>query len=182
MKDRKLFLVNMATIGEVFDKQLSDSLLEVYWRILEPFDDSECLTIFKRIVIELKFFPKPAEMVSMLRGTGEERAINAWLEALGAVKRFGNYQSVKFSDPAIHSVIQSMGGWPQFALMSVAEEKWKQKEFERLYQVLAENPRHGKHPEYLPGEHEIRNEAMGYDVKPQIGLIGFEREKVRLIK
>ena len=112
MKDRKLFLVNMATIGEVFDKQLSDSLLEVYWRILEPFDDSECLTIFKRIVIELKFFPKPAEMVSMLRGTGEERAINAWLEALGAVKRLGNYQSVKFSDPAIHSVSQSMGGWP----------------------------------------------------------------------
>jgi hypothetical protein len=119
-------------------------------------------------------------MVNMLRGDTEERSISAWLEALGAVKRFGNYQSVKFSDPAIHSVIQSMGGWPQFALMSVAEEKWKQKEFERLSQVLAENPRHGKHPEYLPGEHEIRNEAMGYDVKPQIARIGFS-EGLKLI-
>ena len=181
MKDHKLFLVNMATLSEVFDKQLSDALLEVYWRILEPFDDSDCLSMFKRIVVELKFFPKPAEMVNMLRGDTEERSISAWLEALAAVKRFGNYQSVRFADPAIHAVIQAMGGWPRFALMEADEEKWRQKEFERLYRVLAENPR-GKHPEYLPGEHEIKNEAMGYDVKPQIGLIGFEREKVRLIK
>ena len=69
MKDHKLFLVNMATLSEVFDKQLSDALLEVYWRILEPFDDSDCLSMFKRIVVELKFFPKPAEMVNMLRVT-----------------------------------------------------------------------------------------------------------------
>lgn len=179
MKDKNAFLMNMATISEVFDKQISDSLLEVYWRILEPFDDSECMAMFKRIVIELKFFPKPAEMINLIRGDAETRAVNAWLEAVHAVKRHGNYVSVKFSDPAIHSVIEAMGGWPQFALMSVNEEKWKQKEFERLYQVLAENPRKGKHPEYLPGEHEIQNEAMGIEYPPQIARIGFgERPKL----
>lgn len=181
MKDHKLFLVNMATLSEVFDKQLSDTLLEVYWRILEPFDDSECMTIFKRIVIELKFFPKPAEFIEMLQGKKEHSATNAWLDVLGTVRRIGCYRSVRFADPIIHSVIQAMGGWPRLADMRVDDEKWKQKEFERLYQVLAENPRNGKHPEYLPGEHEIRNAAMGYDAQPQIARIGFDRE-IKLIK
>ena len=181
MKDHELFLVNMATLSEVFDKQMSDTLLEVYWRILEPFDDSDCISIFKRIVVELKFFPKPAEFVTMLRGNGEDRSINAWMDAIGAVKRFGNYRSVKFADPAIHSVIQAMGGWPQFASMTIDEEKWRQREFERLYQVLADHPR-GRHPDYLPGEHEIRNDANGHEIKAQMGLVGFERQNVRLIK
>ena len=59
--------------------------------------------------------------------------------------------------------------------MKTDEEIWKQKEFERLYNVLSKNPR-DKMPSYLPGLCEIQNTANGYDVRDEIVKIGNDKE------
>ncbi len=101
----------------------------------------------------------------------------AWIEVLETVKRVGHYQSVRFSDPVIHAVIDVMGGWVRLGDMKVDDEKWKQREFERLYEILSKNPR-DRMPEYLPGLSEIQNAASGYEVKQEIISIGNERLQI----
>jgi len=179
MKNEIKFKEYMTILCELHDRVLSDMMKDLYWKILEPFSDEQCEAAFKEIIYSNRFFPKPADFREILLGKRENKAILAWLEVLGSVARIGNYQSVKFDDPVIHSVIQAMGGWPQLCMMEKNEEKWKQKEFERLYEVIS--TREGEHPEYLPGTHEQENYRLGHDVKPDVVEIGFNN-KTKLLQ
>ena len=86
---------------------------------------------------------------------------------MATVKRIGNYQSVQFDDPVIHSTVEAMGGWQQFCSMLTEEEKWKVREFERLYVVISAR-QSANHPKYLPGTHEIINGAYGREIEPPV--------------
>jgi hypothetical protein len=135
---------------------------------LEPFPNDACIRAFHELIRSAKFFPKPAEFLEHLEARREDRAAVAWLDVVATLKRFGNYQSVRFADSVIHSAIEAMGGWVRFGLMEEKERTWKQKEFERLYQVIA--ARHGSHPPYLAGICEIENAAGGYRVPAAIDV------------
>lgn len=180
MKDEIKFKEYMATLCEIYDRSLSRLLTDLYWKILEPFTDQQCESAFKEIIYSSRFFPKPADFIEVLQGTKKTRATEAWLEALETLKRIGNYESVKFADEAIHSVIMAMGGWPEFCMMGNDEVKWKQKEFERLYEIIV--GRGGDHPVYLPGISELNNFSAGHDVKTNIVHIGFDKKKARMIQ
>jgi len=176
-QDELKFAELMAVLAEVYDDGRPPSKLkmEVYFRALEQFDIDSIGNAIKDLIYTrtTASFPKPAEIIQEIRGTTSNRATLAWVDVLETVKRVGHYQSVKFSDPVIHGVIEVMGGWIRLAGdMTTDEEKWKQREFEKLYEVLSKNPR-DKNPEYLPGWHEIHNAVTGYDIKPEVIMIGF---------
>jgi len=177
MKNKTKFREYMATLGEIHDKTISTMMLELYWKLLAKFSDAECERAFKSLIISARFFPKPVDILEAIQGKQESRATEAWLEVLGSVKRIGNYQSVRFADTAIHSAIEAMGGWPMVCQMQSAEEKWKQKEFEKLYSVISARPSNN-HPKYLPGTCELDNRAKGYDIQQEIVRIGFESVKL----
>lgn len=61
-----------------------------------------------------------------------------------------------------------MGRWVRFGLMEERDRPWKQKEFERLYPILA--ARGGNYPPYLAGICEIENAAGGYRVPAAIDV------------
>jgi len=177
MKDESKFKEYLTALCEIHDKKISPLLASLYWKVLEPFTDEQCEKAFKTLIYETRYFPKPVEFVEIIRGKNQDRATVAWLEVLDTVKHVGHYQSVQFSDPVIHSVIESMGGWVRLAGdMKADEEKWKQKEFERLYDVLSKNPR-DKMPGYLPGLCEIQNAANGYDFKAEVYQVGGQERK-----
>jgi len=171
MRDEIKFKEYLATLCELHDRTMSKLLTDLYWKVLEPFSDEECEEAFKLIIYDSKFFPKPADFREVLLGKKANKATESWLEVLGAVSKIGNYQSVKFDNPVVHSVINAMGGWPQLCMMEKADEKWKQKEFERLYEVISS--RNGNHPEYLIGTHEQENFRTGQEVETEIVQIGF---------
>lgn len=160
-------------IGEMFDKEISDVLRQLYWNSLEPFTDEQCKKAFNEIILSSRFFPKPVDIIEAIRGTQGNRATEAWIQTLNAIRRIGTYQSVKFDDPVIHAVIEHMGGWPEMGNMLVDEEKWKQKEFERLYPIMEAR---GNLPDYLPGREEISNTSKGYieHITPPIMIGGKE--------
>jgi hypothetical protein len=179
MRDEIKFKEYLATLCELHDRTMSKLLTDLYWKVLEPFSDEECEEAFKLIIYDSKFFPKPADFREVILGKKANKATEAWLEVLGAVSKIGNYQSVKFDNPVIHSVINAMGGWPQLCMMEKTDEKWKQKEFERLYEIIS--ARNGKHPEYLVGTHEQENFRTGYEIKTEIVQIGFN-SKTKLLQ
>ncbi len=168
MKDENCFRELMTVLGEIHDRQITRLLLDVYWRILEPFPDEACIRAFHELIGRVKFFPKPAEFMELLEARQGDQATSAWLDVIAALKRYGNYRSVRFADPVIHSAIEAMGGWVRLGLMEERERPWRQKEFERLYAILAN--RDGNHPAYLAGIHEIEN-AAGYGV-PEVIDVG----------
>jgi hypothetical protein len=186
--DLEKFAVIMAMLAEVFNdgKEISKNKVELYFKALEKYEIDKISLAASNMIQARVYpsFPKPAEILQEINGTNADRATEAWIGVLNTVKNVGNYQSVKFADPVIHSVINVMGGWDNLAsTMTVDEEKWKQKEFERLYQVMN---RRGNHSKYLPGTHELNNTpAMlaeykartGEDWNQEIIEIGFDDQK-----
>jgi hypothetical protein len=171
MTDQQKFKEYMTVMCEIFDRPVSELTLSVYWKTLQSFDDDACKKAFEAVIATAKFFPKPADFLEILRGKKEDQAARAWIKVVETVRRVGNYQSVKFDDPVIHSVFKFWGGWGVTASWKESELQWKQKEFERLYAIMAAG---NKHPEYLAGQNEIDNTARGFDVKSKIIKIGLE--------
>ena len=164
MQDKNLFNRFMAGIGETFDKEISEILLDIYWSVLERFSDEQCKEAFNKAIVSCKFFPKPVEIIELISdgpGKLDDRAELQASEVIWAVKHIGHYQSVRFDDPVTMAVIQQCyGGWIQLC-SELKEEKWFRKDFVRYYrayhnQGIAFNG-------YLTGFIESENTMRGYD-------------------
>lgn len=152
------FLKYMISLGEIFSKEITDTLLQFYWMVLKDFAEEEITNAFNRVTLTLKFFPKPAELLEIIQGNQNDKAMMAWEKVFNTISRIGTYQSVEFDDPVIHSTIELMGGWVELGNITTDEIKWKQKEFEKIYLVMV---RKKKHPEHLAGITEKENFRKG---------------------
>jgi len=177
MKSQRIFKEYMTALAEIHGKQLSSLLNSLYWKALEPFSDEQCEKVFKELILTSKYFPKPADFIEILGGKKEDMAARAWIKVVDTIRQIGNYQSVQFDDPVIHSVFKFWGGWGVTADWKESDLKWKQKEFEKLYTVMASGK---KHPSYLPGTTEIQNDAHGYHDEPNIVKIGFDEQQPQI--
>lgn len=174
MKDEPKFKEYMAALCELHDKSLSQLLINLYWKTLEPFTDNDCERAFKELIFSSKVFPKPVDFIETLKGKKQDQGTLAWLTVVKALRKIGPYQSVTFDDPVIHSIIEAMGGWIKLGTVTEDELKWKQREFERLYSIIS--GKGGNHPTYLPGITERDNAANGYSEHiPAPVRIGFEK-------
>lgn len=171
------FLKYMHRIAELFDRELSESVISLYWEALKDNSDQDIMKAFNLAVKSCKFFPKPAELIEFIEGDNKDQGLLAWEKVYKAIRSVGSYQSVRFDDQAIHSCIELMGGWPMLCQSRVDEMKWKQKEFEALYKVMVKR---GDHKPCLPGIAELQNGAKGYGIQPPV-FIG-ERGEVKQLK
>lgn len=108
---------NLITDVLAFYKQdASPFALSVWWQACARFDleqVSKALTGHAMDPDRGQFPPKPADLVRQLEGTATDRAMIAWGKVLEAMQRVGAYTDVVFDDPAIHAVIEDLGGWPK---------------------------------------------------------------------
>jgi len=178
MKDHEMFKNYMTLMGEIFNKELSKVMMEFYWNVMKEFSDEEAEDIFKRACSDLTFFPKPAELKNIGRPKVDDscKASLAWTEVDNAVRTVGNYASVQFSDPVIHSVIQAMGGWSTLCQCTNDEWKWKRVEFEKLYPTMAKR---GGHDLYLLGDAEQSQRIRGSEDFDEPKRVGYLREQAK---
>jgi len=177
-ENQEKFAFLMLALAEVFDSGNvpSPAKTEIYFKAL----DSYCVDSIAQAVHEIiktrvyATFPKPAEIIQAIEGDRNEKAVLAWEKFDRAVRQIGPYQSVQFDDPVIHSIVKFLGGWEKICDVPGNEWKWKQKEFERLYTIMAKR---GNHPEYLIGVTEWRNMVDYSDNIPNIVRIGFPEKK-----
>lgn len=178
MKNRKKFNELMTAIAEIFDKTISEPLLMVYWKLLEPFSDEDAIRALNLALTSCKFFPKPADILEHLQGKQEDQAIQAWVLVDEAMRRHGNYVSLNFGDPKIHRVIELMGGWEYLGTLDEKEWTWKRKEFESAYRAIVGEGG----PPKITGFIEQRNRAQGFDF-PETLQIGEKKGRpLQLVK
>lgn len=99
-----------------YRQDVSTFMLDVWWQACQGFELEQvrkALTAHAMDPDRGHFAPKPADLVRQLAGTATDRALLAWGKVLTAMQSVGAYTDVVFDDPAIHAVIEDLGGWPK---------------------------------------------------------------------
>ncbi len=136
-EDAPQFALWMATLGELYNKNVSTTLNEIYWNILKDFDFQEIKRAFRYHMTNPdggQFMPKPSDIIRIIQGSAEEKALAAWTHVEKAIRSIGCYDSVSFDDPQIHAVIEDMGGWIHLCGSKLTEMPYRANEFKKRYQ------------------------------------------------
>ena len=176
MRDKKQFAQRITALSALFDREISEAVIEMYWVALDPYGDEETERAFQEAARRCKFFPKPAELIELIEGSSEDREALAWHALLIGIARVGSKSSVRFSDPAIHSVVETWGGWIQVCSMTARDLQFREKDFKELYRM---HSRRDSHPEYLVGRTEADNRKRGFlDRIPKPKVVAIEGGRI----
>lgn len=121
-----------------YGKDCSKFTLEVWWQALSSFDFEQVARALQKHATDPErgqFAPKVADMVRALQGTSTDRAAMAWGKVYEAMGSVGAYSDVVFDDPAIHAVIEDLGGWPKVCRTEIAELSYLQHRFQEAHRV-----------------------------------------------
>ncbi len=160
------FTTMMLGIGEIYRITISKFLTKIYWQSLEQFawqDIDNALQAHIHNPDCGQFFPKPADVVRFIEGSGETRALQAWSKVEQAISQVGIYQSVVFDDPLIHAVLESMGGWVKLCSVTFEELPFRANEFQKRYMGFV-NKKPERHPKYLAGITECENAKNDFPI------------------
>lgn len=157
--------------------KLSDAQVTLYYRILvmrnklsiemirEAFD--------RHVESEAKagsFFPRPSDLMRVLKGSTEDNAHIAWGAVVKAAKEHGYYRSVKFEDTAIHSAIEAIGGWKRVCIDisdSMTSISFLQRDFIKSHMAFKNQPQLG-FPEVLKGYYALGGFGTLEDRQPRL--------------
>ena len=152
--ERARFLTALRALAEIHERSVSEALCRLYHSTMEQHDIADVLAAFRRAATELTFFPKPAELLQFLNGAKGDHKVEGERQAqevLMAVRRYGKYATVQFSDPVTNAVLRSVfGGWPAVCGTKEDAVLWFVKDFSERY-----------------AEYKLRGEG---DVEPLRGL------------
>jgi len=179
-EDTATFAMAMTGAAEVLGGELTKPKLAIYFKALEhlPFEVVE--RGLMRAIRELRFFPKPVEVLELCGDSRTSLAEKALLEsakALEALEKHGAYSSVAFDDPVTMAVLQrGFGGWPAYS-DAIREDgaKWVGKDFCKFYEAFAKQG--VEVLGHLPGRCEQENALNGFErYNPPVALVG-DRQK-----
>jgi hypothetical protein len=177
------FTVMLLGIGELYRRPLSKFLTDIYWQSLKQFEWQDVEKAFQAHIHNPdcgQFFPKPADIVRWIEGTGETRALQAWSKVEQAITQVGIYQSVAFDDPLIHAVLENMGGWIKLCSLTFEELPFRAHEFQKRYMGFV-NKKPERHPQYLKGLTELENAKNGFPL-PATRLLGDLKKSAEVMR
>lgn len=176
--DKPKFAQAMTVLGEIYSKEISTVMIGVYFSALEKYPVEEVTAAIQahtRDTENGQWFPKPADLIRHLEGSSEGNALQAWAKVVKAIGSVGRYNSVAFDDPAMHKVIDEMGGWSKMCSTDFEEMPFKANEFTKRYRALA---RFGftDYPRILIGESDAHNMSQGFQKEPQPVMYGDQQK------
>lgn len=121
-----------------YGKDCSKFTLQVWWGACQGFDFEQISKAMQRHATDPErgqFAPKVADIVRVLQGTSTDRAAIAWGKVHEAMGSVGAYSDVVFDDPAIHAVIEDLGGWPKVCRTDVDELSYLQHRFQESHRA-----------------------------------------------
>lgn len=138
--DQSAFAKLVSDVLGYYRQNVSEFTLSVWWQAMQPFDLEQvrkALTAHATDPEHGQFPPKVADVVRILAGTATDRAQLAWGKAHEAMSAVGAYTDVVFDDPAIHAVVEDLGGWPKVCRTEVKELGYLQHRFCESYRAYA---------------------------------------------
>jgi len=130
--DKKDFALLIAGVYAYHRQPCSDALIGMYWRGCQRWDFEQVQHAIDSLTRDAeagKFPPKIGDLTRVLEGTHTDRAQLAWGKTLEAMSRVGAYTDVVFDDPAIHAVVEDLGGWPKLCRTETSELGYVQHRF-----------------------------------------------------
>ncbi|MDH1701001.1 DUF6475 domain-containing protein [Comamonas terrigena] len=121
-----------------YGKDCSAFTLTVWWGALQGCELEQVATALQRHAMDPErgqFAPKVADLVRVLQGTSTDRAALAWGKVHEAMSAVGAYRDVVFDDPAIHAVVEDLGGWPKVCRTDTKELSYLQHRFQEAHRA-----------------------------------------------
>lgn len=173
-QDRDRFEGILIGLAEIFDKQLSEGQLDLYFGALSDMSIEDVVQAGNILARSVKFFPKPVEFRESMAINTDDMAAIAYAKFAKGCHQTPS-KTLIFDDPIIHAVIVNLGGWNDELYdrwANIKDEVWLRKDFERLYQTYAKMGVPDNTPEKLVGKYELNNEGRWDWATPQPALIG----------
>lgn len=159
----------LSAIGQMMSREMTEDVFRVWLAALENYSFEEIRDAFNQYLQTESRMPLPADILKILRGSEEDRALAALIKVEGAMKKHGGYATVVFDDPLIHAVISELGGWIRLCRMSETEFVWWKKEFRERYQHHLRMGLHQDVPLKLFGIFDGTNLPLGSEPrKPEV--------------
>lgn len=167
--DLKRFTATLRSCYELYSREVSPGVISLWWESMRPYSLEAFTLAMSRHVQNPdtgQFLPKPADVIRMLGGTTQDKALLAWAKVDRAIRHVGTYESVAFDDPLIHRVLHDMCGW--IGLGTKSEEEWPfvQREFENRYRGYSIRNEKPEYPGRLIGITEADNSLRGRRCDP----------------
>ncbi|OOH75916.1 DUF6475 domain-containing protein [Leptospirillum ferriphilum] len=121
-------------VSEMFDREMTETVFKFWIVSLKDYSFQEIVDAFNRFVQTESRMPVLADILRILRGSDEDKALSALIKVEDAMQKHGGYATVVFDDPVIHAVIQELGGWIRTCRLSEQEFVWWKKEFRERYE------------------------------------------------
>lgn len=158
-----------------YRQDASPFVLSVFWQACQPFTMEQvrkALTAHATDPERGQFAPKAADLVRILQGTNTDRAQLAWGKCLDAMSRVGAYTDVVFDDPAIHAVVEDLGGWPKVCRTETKDLGYLQHRFCESHKAYTGRGAFD-YPKRLAGDRSPDSEYEKKGIKPpRPALIG----------
>ncbi len=163
-QDKSAFRDMMMAAGEVYGREITKPLLQMYFAALAPASIEQvqaAMMAHMQNPDSGQFFPKPADLIKQMTGTTkqqeaaiEDRASLAWACIERDIRRIGSYGTLKLEDKQAMAAVKAMGGWQSICQTEISKMEWKRKEFIRMYETFERTPLEAL-PSSLPGRIEL---------------------------
>jgi hypothetical protein len=169
--------VVMAGLAEVYEKELTAGLIQVYTAALQDLTIEDLQRAAGRHLNDAtrgQFWPKPADLRFQAQGDTQLVSIRAWNKAIEAAERHGSLETVVFDDPAIQVTIRQMGGWVHFCARTTDQDThWIERDFREQYAAVQNANSWSEKLPRLEGTVERDNRRRGFlNAIPEPKLIG----------
>lgn len=136
-EERTRFLTAFRALAELHNRDVSKALTKLYHSTLAQHDIETVLASFRLAATNLRFFPKPVELLEFINGTPADLEVEAALQAdevLMAIRQKGIYTNVRFLNPTTNAVVrQGFGGWRELCSLKEDAIKWFLRDFTKRY-------------------------------------------------
>lgn len=112
-RDKPAFATMLVAVGEMFNRQLSEVLLELHFNALADLELEAIRRAMTQHIRNQKFFPTPSEIREAVLGSTEDRAELAWAKLLTLVRERGwTAPPTVWEDAAMRrAAMELYGGW-----------------------------------------------------------------------
>ena len=108
--DRPRLARFLAVLGETFGEPVSDLRAEAYFVALSDVT-IEALEQSGKAALNLRFFPRPADLRQLVEGSKEDAAELAWAAMLGEVRRVGYVGTPDLPAATMETIRGLWGSW-----------------------------------------------------------------------
>ena len=132
---------------ELHERQMPPVVSKLYIEVLKEFSAEQITMAISRSIRELKWFPKPAELIEFIQGPTPQIKDVAEIQAAEVIRQIspvGYYGCPVFSDPVTDRLFQGRFRWQSVCSLAESDLKWFVREFKEAYRahkVLDESPR-----------------------------------------